>query len=373
MELGTLLIKRENFNELDLPVFVWEVVEDTEKIFCIVNSEKGYTNVDVKQKFPERNLLLPNHSKFKFNTDQELNAGYALHLEDGYHIVSELILSAHQKWNGAPMFFVNAAYGFMQLVYNLKFSNSKYCKSAEDRIKNDPYSLIIKLTSIENESERQGQNLKNLKCLITLDFIPKRFIMLKVITVLKEIVKDNFPSDNEIFSNSLIEKLSLGMFLGYYKEHRDKIKSVTLNYSQNFPGDHKVFAQFTSMLHKFDEEILMYQDVEKAQIEMELQAVLNGVKLPDRKEGKGIIMKLLEFDLGFWQRIILLDINKDVPVAKPYKEGFSESYNYMLLLPFFQWLAPHRFPSFEDKSVNAETFNKLMVERMKSFVDGKIS
>jgi hypothetical protein len=45
----------------------------------------------------------------------------------------------------------------------------------------------------------------------------------------------------------------------------------------------------------------------------------------------------------------------------------------MLLLPFFQWLAPHLFPNYEDKSVKAENYNKVVVERMKNFVEGKIS
>lgn len=373
MELGALLIKRENANELALPVFIWEVVEDKKNPSYIINSEKGHSRDAISEKLPESALLLPGHSNFKIHTKQELDAIYVQHQEEGYDIVSEFIQSSYDKNNITHSLLRNVGYGFLHVAHNFKFLESEYCKSAEEGIENDTYSLIKELPSEEKESERRIRNLLNFKYLLDLDFIPKRFVLLKVVTVLKEIVKENLPSDNEIFSNSLIEKLTLGKLITYYRDNRDLIKSVTINYSKKFPGDNKVFMQFTSMLNKFDEEMLMYKNVEEMQLRMEFQAALSGAKLPTGEDGTGIIMKFLEFDLGFWQRIILLDINNDVPVRKPYKGGFSESHNYLLLLPFFQWLAPHRFPSYEDKTVNAETYNKVIVERMKSFVEGKIS
>lgn len=373
IELGTLLIKRDNSNELDEPIFVWEILQQNEKSTFIVNSESGISKNNIINKFPDQKVLLPNHAKFKLMSQEALETSFIQSPAPSYIIVSDWIKLAKDQKNMAPDFFINAAYGGMHLNHIRKFTESQYCKTAEDKIHEDPYSRIVKLSSIKDVEEQQKQNLRNLSYILTLDFIPKRFVFVKIITIAKDIMRENFPPENDGFSNSLIEKLLLGMFLSYYKANRDKIKSVTVNYGQKFPGDFKVFQQFTSMLNKFDDEINMYENINEQELKMELNAALSGAKLPEREDGKGIIMKLLEFDLAFWQRLILLNIDSDVPVRKPYKDGFSISYNYMLLLPFFQWLAPHLFPQYEDKTVNAETYNKVVVERMKSFVEGKIS
>jgi len=354
------------------PIFIWELIEQNDQVEFLVNSESGMSREDIARKFPNEKILLPNYAKFRLIKRETLNASYVRSPETGYSLISDLINWAKDSRNHAPDFFINAAYGGMHFFHLLKFSDSEYCKNIEERISNDSYSLIKKIPTIDDPLKRSEQNGYNLSYLHTLDLIPKRFIILKIITKAKGIVRENFPPENDLFSNSIIEKLLLGMFLSYYKNNRDKVKSITINYSQKFPGDFKVFHQFASMLSKFDEEINMYEGINEEQIKIELSAASSGVRLPKRDEGKGIIMKLLEFDLAFWQRLILLDIDKDVPVRKPYKESFSVSYNYMLLLPFFQWLAPHLFPKYEDKQVNAETYNKVVVERMKNFVEGKI-
>jgi hypothetical protein len=373
IELGNLLTHKSKNDELAGPIFVWAIIEETGKCSFLINSETGMSKRTIEVKFPEQKIILPNHAKFKLVSKEALEASFVPSTEPDYSLVSDWIRLTKDKGNMVPEFFVNIAYGFMHIVHKGRFINSQYCKSIEDKIYADPYSLIVTLDSIKNEGEREKQNFQNMVYLITLDFIPKRFVILKIISKAKDIMHENFPPENDTFSNSIIEKLLLGMFLSYYKANKDKINKVTINYGQKFPGDFKVFQQFTSMLHKFEEEMGMYQSVSEEELKLELNAKMSGLKLPQREEGRGIIMKLLEFDLGFWQRLILLDINEDVPVRKPYKDGFSISYNYMLLLPFFQWLAPHLFPQYEDKKVNAENYNKVVVERMKSFVEGKVS
>jgi len=373
IELGTQLINKDKNNELSEPVFIWAIKEEAGKYSYLINSETGMSKKTIESKFPEQKIILPNHAKFKLVSKEALEASFVPENEPDYSLISEWIRFAKDKRNLVPEFFVNIAYGSMHIIHTYRFIKSQYCESIEDKICDDPYSLIVNLNSIKNEGKREKQNFQNMAYIMTLDFIPKRFAILKMISKAKDIMHENFPPENDTFSNSIIEKLLLGMFLSYYKANKDKINNVTINYGQKFPGDFRVFQQFTSMLHKFEEEMGMYKIVSEEELKFELNAIMSGVKLPPREDGKGIIMKLLEFDLGFWQRLILLDINEDVPVRKPYKDGFSTSYNYMLLLPFFQWLAPHLFPQYEDKRVNAENYNKVVVERMKSFVEGKVS
>ncbi|MFN8321240.1 MAG: hypothetical protein U0T74_01160 [Chitinophagales bacterium] len=357
----------------DEPTFIWELIEKNEQLWFLVNSESGMSKKDISLKFPDQKILLPNHAKFKLVNSKTFNVSYAHSSEKDYSLISEWINRAKDSRNLAPDFFINTAYVFMHLVSIGGFKDSQYSKSAEDKIYQDPYSLIVELESILDLSEKQLQYSRNFKYLVTLEFIPKRFVLLKMITKAKDIIRENFPPNNDDLSNSLIEKLLLGMSLSYYKANQDKIKSVTINYGQKFPGDFKVFQQFTTLLSSFENEMKMYENIHEEELKIEFNPALTSLKIPKGENGEGVIMKLLEFDLAFWQRLILLDIDKDVPVRKPYKDGYSESYNYMLLLPYFQWLAPHRFPSYEDKNVNAETYNKAMVERMKSFVKGKIS
>ncbi len=373
VDIGTLLKDKGNNDELVEPIFVWAIIEQPGKTSIIINSETGMSKRAIVAKFPEQKIILPNHAKFKIVNKEDLQASFLSLNEPSYRLVSDWIKLAQDNGNMVPDFSINTAYVGMHLIHSVRFIDSTYCQSTEDSIHADPHTLILKLSSISNEKERDEQNFRNLGYLLTLDLIPKRFVLLKIITKAKDIMYENFPPGNDTFSNSVIEKLLLGMFLSYYKANKDKINSVTINYGQKFLGDFKVFQQFTSMLHKFEEEIGIYQSISEEELKLELNATLSGVKLPAREDGRGIIMKLLEFDLGFWQRLILLDINSDVPVRKPYKDGFSVSHNYMLLLPFFQWLAPHLFPKYEDKSVSAENYNKVVVERMKNFVEGKIS
>lgn len=373
IEIGASLKDKGENDELAQPIFIWAIIEQPSKTSFIINSETGMSKRAIEAKFPEQKIILPNHAKFKLVNKEDLQASFLSLNEPSYRLVSDWIKLAQDNGNTVPDFYINTAYVGMHLIHSGRFVDSKYCQSTEDRIHADPHTLILKLSSISNEKERDEQNFRNLGYLLTLDLIPKRFVLLKIITKAKDIMHENFPPGNDTFSNSVIEKLMLGMFLSYYKANKDKINSVTINYGQKFHGDFKVFQQFTSMLHKFDEEIGMYQSISDEELKLELNATLSGVKLPTREDGRGIIMKLLEFDLGFWQRLILLDINSDVPVRKPYKDGFSVSHNYMLLLPFFQWLAPHLFPKYEDKSVSAENYNKVVVERMKNFVEGKVS
>ncbi len=103
------------------------------------------------------------------------------------------------------------------------------------------------------------------------------------------------------------------------------------------------------------------------------QSASSGIKIPEKEEGKGILMKFLEFDMSFWQRLILHDILNDVAVKKPYRDSFSVSHNYRLLLPFFEWLSPENFPNYLDKDVDSADYYKIMVERMKNFINGNIS
>lgn len=372
LEVGTLLKKKDS-NELDIPVFVWDVSRLNGKTFYIVNYEKGLSKTHVEAEFSGKQICLPNHAKFKLLTEESIFGLTVSPPEPGYEMISDWIKLSKDRRNLAPDFFINMAYGCMHVIHAAKFTKSKYCESVKGKIHYSPYILVKKLSEIKDEKERGKQSTINFSYLWDLEWIPKRFVLLKIITTLKNIVSVNFPAENALLANSLIEKLLLGMFLSYYKANRDKIKSVTVNYSQKFPGDFKVFQQFSSILNKFEEEINMYEIVHKEELKIELSAALIGAKLPEREDGKGIIMKLLEFDMAFWQKLILLDIDTDLPVRKPYKDGFSISYNYMLLFPFFQWLAPHQFPMYSGKRVNAETFNKVVVERMKNFVGGKIS
>ncbi len=366
------LVSIKDGSSNDEPIFIWEIVEQKEKTEFLINSESGMSKNEIARKFPNQKVLLPDSTKFKLISSDNLNASYGHSAETGYSLVSQAIVFAKDSRNVAPELFINAACVTMHVAYIVKFLDSKNCKSSEERIYGDAYSLIRQPFTTKDVIEAQRQNNKNLNYLRALYLIPRRFVLLKIITKARDLVRESFPPENDLFSNSLIEKLLLGQVLGYYKSNRDKIKSITVNYSQKFPGDFKTVQHFTYMLNNFEDEMNMYESVNKEQNKIELHAALHGMRLPERDEGKGIIMKLLEFDLPFWQRLILMDIDKDLPVRKPYKDSFSESYNYMLLLPFFQWLAPHLFPQYEDKHVKADTYNKVVVERMKNFVEGKI-
>ena len=303
IEPGTFLRNRDNCDELNEPIFVWEIIQQNEKVTFVVNSESGISKNNIISKFPDQKILLPNHAKFKLMRQEALDASFFIQSsESSYSLVSDWIKLAKDRKNMAPEFFINAAYGGMHLNQIRKFTESQYCKSAEDKIHEDPYSRIVKLSSIKDIDEQQKQNFRNLTHLFTLDFIPKRFAFVKIITIAKDIMHESFPPENGLFSNSIIEKLILGMCLSFYKANRDKIKSVTINYGQKFPGDFKVFQQFTSILYKFEEEINMYENIKAEELKIEFSAALSGAKLPELEEGKGIIMKFLEFDLAFWQR-----------------------------------------------------------------------
>lgn len=373
MEAGAFLKEKGRGSELLPPIFIWDVIENKGQVIYIVNSESGISKSNIESKFFGRRLILPDSARFQTIPQQILLSKYDLPVKHNYETVTDLIKKAKNEQILRPALFINMAYGYLWFAYLTGFIETDYCKNATSLIENDKYSTVKSLSSIHDPAERFKQNCHNLHSLLTLNLIPKRFVLLYLISKFKEIVKESFPPKNDGFTNAIFEKLSLGMFLYYYKTHEEKIKSVTINYIQKFPGDFKVHRQFTLMLDKFEEEITLYKTIEAEELKIELNMELSGKKMPEREDGKGIIMKLLEFDLSFWQRLILLDIDKDVPVRKPYKDGHSQSYNYMLLLPFFQWLAPHLFPSYEDKKVDAKTYHKNMVERMKSFIEGKIS
>jgi hypothetical protein len=372
MEIGTLLYAKMQTGIVPIPVFIWEIVGKGDDSLFIINASGGKTLEELKTKFPRNKLLLPYHSRFAVLTWHEMIEPYEQGKADPYVFVTDMIKGAHVNSN-TGFFFINCAYVMMHLVQIVKFSDSVYCNNAINRIKNDEYSTIEKLTPIKDKSEYGKQNAHNIAALFTLNFVPKKFAILKIITTLKEIAEINFPSGNDLFSNSLIEQLCLGMILSHYKANRDKIRSVTINYSHKFPGDFKVFQQFTSLIDKFESEIGWYETLNAEEDKFRFMAALSGIEVPEKEKGRGVIMKFLEFDLGFWQRLILLNIVDDVPVKKPFKGGYSISYNYMLLLPFFKWISPQSFPDYNDKNVKAENYQKIMVARMKSFIEGKIS
>ena len=367
MRLGDLLRLKIATEVYPTPVLIWQIINQDGENLYIINASEGKTNSELELDLLNTSLFLPNHAKFKFLNLKALEGLYEVDDQSPYLEISEMIKHAYGNMDS-----INSAYAIIQLGYCLKFKDSTYCNSIIDKIVNDPYSTIKKLIGIEDPFDYQKQTTYNVQSLIKLDFVPKKFAFMKAIMVLKEISAANFRANNDLFSNSIIEALCLGMFLKYYLVNKENIKSITINYSNKFPGEFKVFQQFTSMLDRFQPEINTYDVVKNEEDKIRLMAELTGLNLPEDEYGKGMIMKFLEFDLGFWQRFILFNIIADVPVKKPYKDSYSTSYNYMLLLPFFQWLSPHIFPDYNDKDVKAENYQKIMVERMKSFEEGKI-
>lgn len=373
MNSGTMLLSNLNRDELSFPTFIWGHYEYNGEKHYILNSDKGYSKTDIEKIAPQTFLLLPNHSKFKILVSRALREKFAPYINTDYQSVSDQIVLAYKNPYEAGSFLVNMAYAFLHLIYCVKFTDTQYCESAQQAIANDPHSLIKKFSGIKDENERNIQITKNIAYNHDLEFIPKRFGLLKLLTTYKDIARSNFPSRYEHHANALVEPLILGMAASYYFANRDKIKSTTINYSNNFPGEFKVFKDFLMVLDKCEEEAKMYERVNLEQKKIELEATLNGFKIPERKDGKGILIKLLEFDLAYWQPLFLLGIDQDVPVRKPFKDGYSESHNFMLLLPFFKWLAPHQFHTLQKSTFTKDTYSKNMVARMKNFVEGKIS
>lgn len=365
MDIGSLIKVRQLSNDLNPPVFIWDIIEKNGKKLFVINSEKGLSKVELQNKFQNEISILPDGAQFKIEVEKSFLEKYEKIDDKDYEFITDLILSATRPYNQAPQFFTNSAYIALWIGYCFKFTESKYCEEVLERITESPYFLAKQLPEFKD--------LREYVSYVALELLLKRFALLKLVSKLKDIVNAISPPDNDQYPNAIFEKLILGMFLSYYQEHKEKINSVTVNYSQKFPGDYKVLYQFTSMLTNFEHEMNMYKAIKAEELKGDLLLVLQGVKVPEKEEGKGILMKLIEFDLPFWQRLILLDIDKHVPVRKLYKGGISEAYNYMLLLPLFRWLAPHHFPHYTDKKVNAETYNKMMVQRMKKFVEGKIS
>ena len=367
MQMGSLIRLKFSKDLYPTPVFIWQIVDQGGKRLFIVNAPDGKANADLEIELSNGELLLPNHAKFICLEFKQIMELYEIDSCQDYQMVSDMIKSSYGN-----VIAINLSYVIMHLVHIVKFDRSVYCEEIIDKIESDPYTTIKKISSITEQFEYQKQVSFNLKALLDLAFIPKKFALLKFITIMKEITSSNFPAKNNIYDNYIFEELCLGMFLSYYSANREKIASVTINYSQKFPGDYRVFQQFINLIERFQPEMDSYNTVKAEEDKIRLTAAASGFKLPEDENGKGLIMKLLEFDLGFWQRFILLDIVKDIPVKKPYKDSYSISHNYMLLLPFFQWLSPHNFPDYNDKNVKAENYQKIMVERMKSFEEGKI-
>ena len=356
MELGDLLIAKNKPDEYGLPVFIWEVVEDERSKQFVINAAEGLTKQDVQDRFAGRNLHLPNHAKFEIMSYSELYPLYRIAesgiMFESHNHLSTVIRESRKLDGGYKV--LNAVYSMSYLIYIMAQSKSPDFLRMQSQIEEDKYFSSIPLSGI------------------ILDGISKDFAILKTISVAKALTSSNFPSEDESFANSLIQQLSLGMIAGYYQDNKDRIKSATINYEKNFKGDYVKFSQFKYLLNKVQEEINWYNTVKEEEDKILREAEAKGFPLPEEIVEKGAIMKLLEFDMAFWQNLFLHDVIERLPVEKPYKEGVSESYKCMLLLPYFVWLAPNLFNS-ESSRVNPDNYKKLIVEKMKNFVDGKIS
>ncbi len=373
MEIGDQIGKRIGYDEWALPIFIWDTLKIDNHSFYIINSEKGLTVEGVRKKFNTYSNFLPVHSKYEIKNEEELKKEYQKVLYNNktnpYLITSDGIKEAR---SGKVMDVVLAfAYLSMNLNHIGRALESLVFKSTEERIEKDKYRTIRKLPEDKESDEYLNQNIKNMVAHFKFEFLPKKFIVLKIIKLLKEIMSSNFPASVSEYSNSIIENLLLGMFMSYYKSNEENIKSATINYANNYPGDFKKFSQFKLVLKKFDKEISSYEKLKMTDEELKKEYKNRNITLPTAMNEKGIIMKLLEFDMSFWQKLILQDIEKDVPVAKPFNKGISESYNYMLLLPYFKWLASELFPDLSNKKIKKENYESMMVDRMKNFQKGK--
>lgn len=359
MELGDLLIHKETHDEFGVPIFIWAVISQGEELLYIINVEKGLSKSKITNKFTEYHFYLPNHAMFNVLKQNEIVLHYKVpkegEVKEHHNYVTQCIRSAKNLDGGYKA--INAMYSMVYISYILRLPFSPAFQTINEKISKDKYLNRTKYPSAFN----------------TLDVIADKFLFLKVITALKELFSENFPTDDSDFQNALIEQLTLGMFAQYYKQNRAHIRSATINYESSFNGDHRKFVQFKYLLNKLDEEIGFYQSIKEEDEKLKQTAITLNLNLPEEMNQKGILMKALEFDMSFWQEIIFTDLFKDFPVEKPYMKGISQSYNFMLLLPYFIWLAPNIFQERSADSYTDEGYSKMIIERMKSFIAGKIS
>ncbi len=359
MEQGDLLIQKDDHDEFGLPIFIWTVIAQSEELLYIINVEKGSSKSKVTNRFNGYHFYLPNHAMFNVLKHSEMVLHYKVPCEgevkENYNFVTQGIKSAKNLDGGYKA--INAMYSMVYVGYILRLPFSPAFQGINERISKDKYLNRNKYPSAS----------------ITLGGIADKFLFLKVINAVKELFSENFPTDDSDFQNALIEQLTLGMFAQYYKQNRDHIRSATINYEPSFNGDYRKFIQFKYVLNKLDVEIGFYESIKEEDEKLKYTAIGLNLDLPEEMNQKGIIMKALEFDMSFWQKIILAGLFKDFPVEKPYMNGISESYNYMLLLPYFIWLAPSLFHEKHVDIYSDEGYSKMVIERMKSFIEGKIS
>lgn len=60
----------------DEPIFIWEIVEQKEKTEFLINSKVGMSKNEILDKFPNQKVLLPDGTKFKLISSDNLNASY---------------------------------------------------------------------------------------------------------------------------------------------------------------------------------------------------------------------------------------------------------------------------------------------------------
>ena len=103
------LVSIKDGSSNDEPIFIWEIVEQKEKTEFLINSESGMSKNEIARKFPNQKVLLPDSTKFKLISSDNLNASYGHSAETGYSLVSQAIVFAKDSRNVAPELFINAA------------------------------------------------------------------------------------------------------------------------------------------------------------------------------------------------------------------------------------------------------------------------
>jgi len=374
IQLGALLYSSEEVSDYPKPHFVWGIItnEHTEPLY-IINSLKGKSAPEIQSQHSDTKLVLPNHCKFVTLRESEIRDHFQEAHDETYVTICKIIPVTNQYENNLTKPLINMAYVMMNVFENGNFIKSKKCKNIIENIENSPYSLVRKTLETETTMERKRQYAYNAHSHLKLEFLPKKFALLKIIADLKPVAQSNFPATDTFSPNLLFQDLFMGMIMLYIKANRDNIRGATINYAKDFQGEFKTFSRFVTITEKYENEMSWYKLVKEFDDQFTSETDKMNVNRPQTEHKMGVIFKFIEFDLAFWQKLILYDIIKDVPVAKPYKDGVSESYNYMLLLPFFQWLAPHIFPSKGARSYEDEDYQRVMITKMKSVINGGTS
>ncbi|MEI7802035.1 MAG: hypothetical protein WCI97_05295 [Bacteroidota bacterium] len=361
MEKGDRIIKQKDNDDFAMPKFIWDVYYESVsgKSYFIVNAVRGANIAEVKSKLKDYSGTLPNHAKFELLTEKELRNNYIKMEDDDSNIYLEFSTLIRLSRGALNLSFeINSIYFFIYMKFIFRLKDSPEFIEIEKKIINDPYSLIIKNTNGLSEKDTLIIEQRNYIYEIKLGFIPRMFFMLKIIKTIKDMMSENFPATDTTFSNSLYENLFSGKLFS-----EGAIKKT---------GDIGKNKLDSLMFEKFKEAIDAYNNLRISDDKISDDLSEKQSQLPDGFYQKEIIMEVLKFDMSFWQILFLKEIEKDIPVAKPHKNGISETYNYMLLLPYFKWLSPDLFPEIDFKHYTQENYRHMIFDRMKSFQTGKL-